>query len=130
MRNFDAVNINTVNIKDTDIETVLVPRHKYSFTYKNEYYIGFYRRCSKENDKKILVFNNFSIEIKKEVESCYIYDLVHHKMSPSISKLLEQNRFSDSESDGFDSPNYKIIMEQQNKDEFDDYVTIGLGDVE
>ena len=44
----------------------------------------------KENDKKKMVFNNFSIEIKKELEPYYIYDLVHHKMSPSISKLLEQ----------------------------------------
>ena len=107
MRNVDTVNINKLNIKDNEIELVLVPRHKYSFIYKNEYYIGFYRRCRKENDKKILVFNIFSIEIKNEVESSYIYDLHHHKMSPTISKLLEQNRFSDSESDGFDPPNYK-----------------------
>ena len=38
MRNVDTVNINKLNIKDNEIELVLVPRHKYSFIYNDSCY--------------------------------------------------------------------------------------------
>lgn len=111
-------------------EITFLPNHKYSFVYNGNYYIGFFKQISEEDDKQMYVFNNFSIESNIN-EPIYIFDFHHHKLSPNISRLLEQDTFSDSDSDGFESdisPNYKKIMEHQNKDEFDDYVKVDICD--
>jgi len=93
-----------------------------------------YQGCKKileKDDKQIYVFSNFSIELNIN-ETSYMFDFHHHKLSPNIAKLLEHNTFSDSDSDGFESdisPNYKNILNEQIRDDFDDYIKIDLCDI-
>lgn len=124
------INSNIFNSYHID-EVTFLPNHKYSFVYNDKYHIGFFKRISEKEDKQMYIFHNFSIESNIN-KPCYIFDFQHYKLSPNISKLLEQDIFSDSDSDGFESdisPNYKKILEQQNKDEFDDYIKIDLCDI-
>lgn len=81
-------------------EVLFLPNHKYSFVYNDNYYIGFYKKTIKKNNKHLYVFSNFFIEFFLN-DISYIYDLQHYKMSPNIARLLQQNTFSDS--DGFES---------------------------
>ena len=112
-------------------EVTFLPNNKYSFVYNDKYHIGFFKRILEKGDKQMYIFHNFSIESNINKPS-YIFDFQHYKLSPNISRLLEQDIFSDSDSDGFESdisPNYKKIMEHQKKDEFDDYIKIDLCDI-
>lgn len=112
-------------------EITFLPNNKYSFVYNDKYHIGFFKRILEKEDKQMYIFHNFSIESNINKPS-YIFDFHHYKLSPNISRLLEQDIFSDSDSDGFESdisPNYKKIMEHQKKDEFDDYIKIDLCDI-
>jgi len=125
------LNINSVLNKYLIDEVTFLPNHKYSFIYNDRYYIGFLKRILEKDDKQIYVFSNFSIELNIN-ESSYILDFNHHKLSPNIANLLEHNTFSDSDSDGFESdisPNYKNILNEQIRDDFDDYIKIDLCDI-
>jgi hypothetical protein len=111
-------------------EVTFMPNHKYSFLYNDKYYIGFFKRITEKDDKQIYIFHNFSIESNIN-ELSYIFDCKHYKLSPNIARLLEHNNFSDSDSDGFESdisPNYKTILKEQIKDDFDDYVKVNICD--
>lgn len=126
-----SLKINNIVNKYQIEEVTFLPNHKYSFEYNNKYYIGFFKKISEKGDKQMYIFHNFSIESNIN-EPSYIFDFHHHKLSPNISRLLELDTFSDSDSDGFNSdisPNYKKIMEYQNKDEFDDYVKVDIRDI-
>jgi len=121
---FDYNNLMKININ----EITFLPRHKYSFKYNGHNYIGFFRKTIEENDKRIHIFNNFSIEFNIN-EPRYIFHLKHYKLSPTVARLLEQDRFSDSDSDGFDSdisPNYINVTQNEIKDEIDGYVNIQI----
>jgi hypothetical protein len=121
-----SLKINSVLNKYHMDEITFLPNNKYSFVYNDKYYIGFFKRISEKHDKQMYVFSNFSIE------SSYIFDFHHHKLSPNITKLLQHNTFSDSDSDGFEndiSPHYKNILEGQIRDDFDDYIKIDLCDI-
>ena len=125
------LNINSVLNKYIIDEETFLPNHKYSFIYNDRYYIGFFKKILEKDDKQIYVFSNFSIELNIN-EPSYIFDFQHYKLSPNISRLLEQDIFSDSDSDGFESdisPNYKNILEGQIRDDFDDYIKIDLCDI-
>jgi len=117
-------NNNRINICHID-EVTFLPNHKYSFVYNDMYYIGFFKKILEKEDKQIYVFNNFLIDTNKNKPS-YIFDLYHYKLSPNIARLLKQDTFSDIDIDidGFESDlssNYKKILEEQNKDDFDDF---------
>lgn len=102
-----------INKHNIDAVTFL-PNHKYSFVYNGIYYIGFFKKQLEKDNKQMYMFSNFSIETIIN-EPIHIYDLQHHKLSPNIARLLQQDTFSDSDSDGFESdisPNYKKILER------------------
>lgn len=125
MQTLQLLNTKSIINKYNIDEITFLPRHKYSFTYNDKHYIGFFKKYLKKENKILYIFNNFVIESNIN-EQCYIFDFQYHKLSPSISRLLEQNeRFSDSDSDSFESdisPNYKMIMKKQIKDDMDDYI--------
>ena len=126
-----TLKINSVLNKYYMDEITFLPNHKYSFVYNNKYYIGFFKKISEKDDKQMYIFHNFSIESNIS-EPSYIFDFHHYKLSPNIARLLEHNTFSDSDSDGFESdisPNYKNILEEQMRDDFDDYIKIDLCDI-
>lgn len=126
-----SLKINSVLNKYHMDEITFLPNHKYSFVYNDKYYIGFFKRISEKHDKQMYVFSNFSIESNVN-EPSYIFDFHHHKLSPNITKLLQHNTFSDSDSDVFEnyiSPHYKNILEGQKRDDFDDYIKIDLCDI-
>lgn len=121
---------NKMNVYHID-EVIFLPNHKYSFIYNDKYHIGFFKNIVKKEDSNIYEFYNFSIDININ-KSKYIFNLQHYKLSPNIETLLMCDKFSDSDSDGFESdisPNYKKILKEQIKDEFDDYVKVELCDI-
>ena len=127
-----SLKINNVLNKYHIDEVTFLPNHKYSFVCNDFYYIGFFKNISEKYDKKLYVFNNFSIESNIN-EPCYIFDFQYHKLSPNIANLLQHHYFSDSESDGFESdisPNYNKILQEQIKDDYDDYVKVDFCDIE
>lgn len=126
-----SLKIDSIINKHNIDEVTFLPNHKYSFVYNGIYYVGFFKKQLEKDNKHLYVFSNFSIEIILN-DTSYIYDLQHHKLSPNIARLLQQNIFSDSDSDGFESdisPNYKNILKGQNKDEFDDYIKVDICDI-
>ena len=127
MQTLQLLNTKRMTTRSNIEEITFLPRHKYSFTYNDKHYIGFFKKCLEREDMILYIFNNFTIESNIN-EQCYIFDFQYHKLSPSISRLLEQHeRFSDSDTDGFESdisPNYKMIMNNQIKDDMDDYVKV------
>ena len=122
--------IDSIINKHSIDEVTFLPNHKYSFVYNGIYYIGFFKKQLEKDNKQMYMFSNFSIETIIN-EPINIYDLQHHKLSPNIARLLQQDTFSDSDSDGFESdisPNYKKILERSIKDDFDDYVKVDIYD--
>lgn len=125
MQTLQLLNTRSVTNKYIIDEITFLPRHKYSFIYNDKHYIGFFKKYFEKDDKIVYIFNNFTIESNTN-ELSYIFDFQYHKLSPTISRLLEQEeRFSDSDSDEIKnefSPNYKKNLKNQIRDEMDDYV--------
>ena len=125
-----SLKIDSIINKHNIDEVTFLPNHKYSFVYNGIYYVGFFKKQLEKDNKQMYMFSNFSIE-KILNDTSYIYDLQHHKLSPNIARLLQQDRFSDSDSDGFESdfsPIYKKLLERQFNDDFDDYVKVDIYD--